>query len=277
MKVGVVLAAVLIAVAGCSPRTDGSGSRSDSCATVIPARATGHPTLDRWLASRPLYVAQRGGGADWVEGTADAYRKAANWNPQLALEVPVWLTADGVWVVSHDATTGRVFDQNDDIRSSNWTTLSKLRTKIGGHRMARLVNDILIPYGSTRILFIDNKADAQVDTFFNLLDSYAGNTRYVAKGYYTSTNTATAARRRGYLTWGYYYDRDMGKFAATQSRFDLLGLNDSAPASDFATMRATGRPVLAHVIPNASSASAATCKGASGYMVSGVEEVVPHA
>jgi hypothetical protein len=277
MKILVALAAVLIAAVGCTSGIGGSGASGARCATATPTRTTGHPMLDRWITHRPLYVAHRGGDADWVEGTADAYRKAAGWNPQLALEVPVWRTSDGVWVVSHDSTTGRVFDKNLDIRASAWSELSKLSTKIGDLPMARLVNDILIPYGSTRILFIDNKADAHVRAFFGLLDSYAGNTRYVSKGYYTSKNTATEARKRGYLTWGYYNDGDMGKFAATQSRFDLLGLNYSAPASDFAAMSATGKPVLADVVANRSSASSASCKGASGFVVSGVREVVRHA
>ena len=276
MKVPVVFAAVLIAAVGCSSGNGGPRTSGARCITAAPSRTTGHPTLDQWIANRPLYVAHRGGDADWVEGTADAYRKAAGWNRQLALEVPVWRTSDGVWVVSHDATTGRVFDKNLDIRASTWTELSKLSTKIGGLRMARLVNDILIPYGSTRILFIDNKADTHVHAFFTLLDAYAGSTRYVSKGYYTSKNTATEARKRGYVTWGYYNDGDMGKFAATQSRFDLLGLNYTAPESDFVAMSATGKPVIADVIASPSSALSASCKGASGFMVSGVREVVRH-
>jgi glycerophosphoryl diester phosphodiesterase len=114
--------------------------------------------------------------------------------------VPVWRTSDSVWVVSHDSTTGRVFDKNLDIRASAGTELPKLLTKIGHLPMARLVNDILIPYDSTRILFIDNKAYAHSHAFFSLLDSYAGNTRYVSKAYDTSKNTATEAHKRGYVT-----------------------------------------------------------------------------
>ncbi|PZS18911.1 MAG: hypothetical protein DLM57_05295 [Pseudonocardiales bacterium] len=277
MKVRVVFAAVLITASACSSGAGGLRISAARCAAVTPARTVGHSTLDQWIENRPLYVAHRGGDADWVEGTSAAYTKAAEWNPQLALEVPVWRTSDGVWVVSESPTTGRVFDHDYDIRSNTWTTLSKLSTKTGGHRMARLVDDILVPYGRSRILFIDNKSDAQVNTFFNLLDSYAGNTRYVSKGYYRSMSTAAEARKRGYLTWGYYYDRDMTKFAATQSRFDLLGLSYSAPLSDFATMTATGKPVIAHVIASPFSAATASCKGASGFMVSGVKEVVHRA
>jgi hypothetical protein len=278
MKACMMLSVVVVSlfVAACSP---GRGTDGPSCAIHMggKAPATGRTPLDAWLANTPLFVAHRGGDADWVEATAEAYRKAAGWNSQLALEVPVWRTSDGVWVVSEGPTTRRVFGTNDDIRSSTWATLSRLSSTVGAYRMARLVNDVLIPYGRSRILFIDNKADSNVTAFFNLLDSYAGNSRYVSKGYYASSRTATEAHNRGYKTWGYYYARNMGNFASTQSRFDLLGLNSSAPASDFATMRATGKPVIAHIIANASMASVAWCKGASGFMVSGVEEVVPRA
>lgn len=235
----------------------------------------GQTPLQCWLDHPPFYIAHRGGDADWVEGTADAYRKAAAWNASLALEVPVWRTADGVWVVSEDPTTGRVFGTDDDIRRSTWAQLSTLRSVRGGYPMARLVQDILVPYGRSRILFIDNKGDADVGPFLDLLDSYGGPSRYVCKSYYHSLNTATAARRRGYLTWGYYYQSTMGDFAATEHSFDLLGLNYDAPASSFATLRATGKPVIAHVVRTRAGAEEALAKGAEGIMASGVREIVP--
>lgn len=277
-----VIAIMMVTIAGCSSGSSpeqGTKTNSDGCTAYARDRSVppvGRTPLDRWLAHRPLYVAHRGGDANWVEGTASAYRAAAAWSPRLALEVPVWRSSDGVWVVSEDATTGRVFGTNDSIQSSAWSTLSALRTTVGGHRMARLVDDVLKPYGMSRILFIDNKAAKHVDEFFDLLDSYAGNTRYVSKSYYTAKNSALEAHKRGYVTWGYYYDRNMTAFAATQSRFDLLGLNYSAPAADFLIMRATGKAVIAHVITTPSSASTGSCKGASGYMVSDVKQVVPN-
>ena len=243
---------------------------------ATPNRISGDTPLDRWLSDPPLYVAHRGGDGNWVEGTAHAYRQAAGWNPRLALEVPVWPTADGVWVVSEDATTGRVFGTDDDIRTSTWATLSSLRSTVGGYPMARLVDDILVPYGSSRILFIDNKSNLDVDAFFDVLDAHGGPSRFVSKSYYTSTRTISEARRRGYATWGYYYTADMSHFAATEGQFTLLGLSYSAPPADFAAMRATGKPVIAHIVATTSEASAAACDGVSGFMVSGVQQVVPH-
>lgn len=232
--------------------------------------------LERWMAATPMYIAHRGGDGDWPEATGYAYAHATAWNPNLALEVPVWRTSDGVWVVSEDATTGRVFGANLPIPATRWAILSTLRSSRGSHPMARLVNDVLDVYGSNRILFIDNKADTNVTAFFDLLDSYGGRTRYVMKSYWQSTNTPVMAHQRRYLTWGYYYAKDMPRFAKTQSKFDLLGLDYTAQSADFQAMRATGKPVIAHIINNAHAASVAIKKGAQGLMVSAVEQVVPY-
>jgi glycerophosphoryl diester phosphodiesterase len=232
--------------------------------------------LQRWLATTPMYIAHRGGDADWTEGTADAYAHAAAWNPGLALEVPVRLTSDGVWVVSEDSTTGRVFGTDDDIARTPWAVLSRLRTLDGHRPMARLVSDVLAVYPRDRIVFVDDKPDADVPGLLRVLQSYGGPTRFVVKSFYQTVDLPRQARRLGYLTWGYYYAANMGSFAATQGRFDLLGLDYGAPAADFAIMRRTGKPVIAHIVGNAKAAAAALGKGAAGLMVSAVRQVVPH-
>jgi hypothetical protein len=96
------------------------------------------------------------------------------------------------------------------------------------------------------------------------------------KSYWQSVQTPTAARAAGYLTWGYYYGRNMNDFADTQTLYDLLGLDYGAPIANFRTMIATGKPVLGHVIANQDEAHLALSKGAHGLVVSGVTQVVPH-
>lgn len=233
--------------------------------------------LQRWLATSPFYIAHRGGDADWVEGTADAYASAAAWNPALALEVPVRLTSDGVWVVSEDPTTGRVFGTDDDIRRTSWAVLSTLRTTDGHHPMTRLVDDVLDVQPRDRVLFVDDKPNADIPGFLQLLGSFGGPSRFVVKSYWESADLPRQAHRLGYVTWGYYYAVNMGSFAATEGGFDLLGLNYDAPAADFARMRATGKPVVAHVIGSVAAAATAVREGASGLMVSAVQQVVPAA
>jgi len=239
------------------------------------SRASSETPLQAWMSRSPMYVAHRGGDGNWPEDTAYAYRQAAAWNPELALEASVWRTSDGVWVISEDPGTGRVFDRDLRIPATPWSVLATLRTRVGHYPMARLRQDVLDVYGSSRILFIDNKADDHAAEFLHLLSSYAGRARYVVKSFWASDTTARAARKQGYLTWGYYFPRDMAHVRATQSRFDLLGLAASASRRDFAGLEATGKPVIAHVIDSPDQARAALDKGASGLMVADVTAVVP--
>lgn len=242
--------------------------------------AASHPRvqltpLQAWMAHTPMYIAHRGGDGDWPEGTAVAYALAAQWNPDLALEVPVWQTADGVWVVSEDRTTGRVFDADYAIPATTWAVLSTLRTREGGHRMLRLKEDVLDVYGRTRILFVDDKPDTDAAGFLDLLDAYGGSSRFVVKSYWGARNVPLAADQRGYLTWGYYYSKDMGEFASTQAQFAMFGMEYDAPESDYATMRDTGKVVIAHLIATRQQAEIARRKGATGFMVTDVKAVVP--
>lgn len=227
------------------------------------------------MASTPMYIAHRGGDADWTEGTAEAYAHAAAWNSRLALEVPVQRTSDGIWVISEDPTTGRVFGTDEDIKRTPWAALATLETLRGHHRMARLVNDVLAVYPRDRIIFVDDKPAADVSGFLNVLDAYGGPGRFVVKSFWQTKTLPEQARKAGYITWGYYYAKDMQNFAATESRFDMLGLNYGAPPADFAVMRATGKPIIAHVIGSAKAATVGLANGSSGLMVSAIREVIP--
>ena len=276
---------LLAACTGGTATAPRSAPTPTAATSTIPTPAAATPTaaaprstltpVQAWLRATPLEIAHRGGDADWTEGTADAYRRAAARNPGLALEVPVWRTADGVWVVSEDRTTGRVFGADHAIPETTWATLSRLRTRQGHLPMARLVEDVLDVYGADRVLFVDDKSDADAAAFLDLLDSFAGRSRYVVKSWWKSTAVAAEARTRGYLTWGYYDDAGLAQLAGTEPQFDLLGLPWSAPAADWAAARATGKPVIAHVVATAQQADVARDRGATGFMVSGVEEVVP--
>ena len=245
------------------------------CSSCLTSHGPHLTPLQAWLKTRPMEIAHRGGDGDWTEGTAESYRKAAAWSPSLALEVPVWRTADGVWVVSENRTTGRVFDRDYAIPDTPWSTLAGLRTRNGAQPMARLVQDVLPVVGPDRVMFVDDKSDHDATAFLDLLDSWGGHSRFVVKSFWKAINVVQAAHRRGYFTWGYYFTGDMGSFAATQSKFDLLGLPYDAPVADFRTMIATGKPVIAHIISSPDEARQALARGARGLMISGVTAVVP--
>ena len=246
-------------------------------ASAAAAPTPGPTPLSQWLAMSVVEIAHRGGDADWPEASPLAYLQATAWNPSLALEFSARRTADGVWVASEDATTGRVFGTNRTIATSTWAQLSTLRSTVGGQPMSRLDRTVLQQVPTSRILFVDDKDDAHVDELLDLLDRYGGRKRTVIKSYYSAVATPAAARARGYATWGYYYERNMTDFAKTQGKFDLLGMQFDASAATWSTLRATGKRLFAHIVATPAQAAAGRAAGATGLMVSGVKEIVPKA
>ncbi|SDG99631.1 glycerophosphodiester phosphodiesterase family protein [Klenkia brasiliensis] len=259
-RLGLVLLVGGLVLAGCGSPVTGA---------VQPIRTP----VEVWLAQTPSLAAHRGGSADWPEGTSYAYDQAADWSPTLALEAPVWLTADGVWVVCHDATTGAEFDADLDIATSTWAQLSALRTVDGDQPLARL-SDVLAEHPD-RVWLIDDKPAADPAGLLDLLDAAGGPDRFVLKSYGPSVAVPEAAHRRGYLTWGYWFVADLPTFDADQERYDLLALPWDGPASAWTDAVGTGKPVFGHVVATAAQAQQALAEGATGLMVSGVTEVVP--
>lgn len=231
--------------------------------------------LSRWLAHVPLYVAHRGGDGDWPEGSPLAYRNAVAWNRDAALEVPVRRTRDGVWVVSEDADTKRVFGVDDVIAQTTWAQLSALRSVRGQQPLSRLEQDVLRVVPRNRILFVDDKPDTGVPALLDLLDGYGGAGRAILKGYWSESSVPSVGHARGYTTWGYYYGIELSDFASTQNRWDLLGIDWSAPHQDYLMLEATGKPVIAHVVASTNAAARAFAEGARGVMVSDVSQVIP--
>lgn len=248
------------------------------------ASAHGRPSaqtpVTSFLAHRPFYVAHRGGDEDWPEGTAYAYHEAVGWSAGLALEMPVRRTVDGVWVVSHDPTTGRVFGRNLNIATSRWADLAALRSLRGRLPLARLQHDVLDVVPRTRVLFIDDEDPPTAATLLRLL---TGTAAHHAPSSKATGGRPQCPRRRVEPTTsrgGFYYAAGLraqpGALTATQRRFDLLGIDGSAPAADFRAMRRSGKPLIAHIVATRPAAQRALSLAASGLMVSGVTAVVPH-
>ncbi|WP_420120281.1 hypothetical protein [Nakamurella sp.] len=251
---------------------DTSGTGDSTGGADGPAASS---PVRQWLAAPVVEIAHHGGSADWPPSSPQAYRMARDWNPALALEFSARRTADGVWVGSEDPTTGSVYGTDLTIATSTWDQLSSLRSLQGGQPMSRLETDLLQQLPATRVLFVDDKDDDHVGELLDLLDRYGGAGRTIIKSYWKTTETPTQAHRRGYLTWGYYYADEMDRFPSSQARFDLLGINFNAPPQVYAQMLATGKRVIAHVVATRAQADKAIARGATGLMVSGVQEVVP--
>jgi hypothetical protein len=242
------------------------------------AAGTQQTPVQRFQANVPMWGAHRGGSADWVEESMYAYQHAAAWNPDLALEISIWQCSTGEWVCSHDQTTGRMFGTNLDIPTSTWTALSALRTTVGGYPMAKLT-DVLDAFASgTRVLFIDNKPQADITNLLALLATYGGARRFILKGFYSSTAWASAASANGYQSWGYWLPADTagGNLnSTTAARWTMLGIQYDDTTAIWGQALGYGKPVLGHIIANTTQSATAFGQGATGLMVSGVQEVVP--
>jgi hypothetical protein len=272
--VGVAYAATVTATGS---GTNATASAGAGTGTAYDVHAL-HSPLKEWMRDQgTMYVAHRGGSADWVEMTADAYQHVDALHVQ-AIEISAWRSSDGVWVGSHDQTTTRMFGTNLDIPSSTYAALSALRTTSGNFPIAKMIDLLDLYAGGNHIIFIDNKQNANVAEFLGILNGYANATGiFVVKQYYSGSATAVAARLQGYTTWGYYYDVDLANLDATEPKYDILGLNYDASSANWAIVKAKGKPVLAHVALTASQAATGLSQGADGVVTGKILGVVPNA
>jgi len=248
-----------------------SAGFSASASTLTP--------VQQWIATQPLYAAHRGGSADWPQSTMYAYDNAAAWNTTMALEVSMWQSADGVWVINHDndpSVTGTWANPGTgNISARNWTgDLQNIVSSTGSYPIMRL-ETLLAKYGGKRVLIIDNKGSQDVAGLISILNANGGPGYYVSKSYYTAASWPNSMRSAGYKTLGYFYDADTSNIAANQSKFDVLMEDYTASTGSWTTILSYPQPVMAHIIPDAAAKATATSKGAEGYMVSGVMEAVP--
>ena len=260
-----------LTVAG-KPATTGALALNATGGLVVNATTP----IDVWRATTPYYVAHRGGGGDWPEETIYGYAQAARWNTAMALEVSAWQTSDGVWVASHDQTTGRVFNANYDIPTTPWATLATMTSLAApAQPMARLT-DVLDAFPG-KVIFVEKKQAGNLTGLLDLLDTYAGGKgRFVLKSYAQSTATQTGAAGRGYQQWGYFFATDTSTAVDTYSPgWSFLGMEYGASTALWSQVLSKGRQVIGHVIASPAQAATAFGQGASGLMVSTVTEVVP--
>jgi hypothetical protein len=252
-------------------------------ATAVTQRSP----VDMWLAMTPNYLAHRGGSASWVEMTMDAYDHAVAWNPGLALEVSCWRSSDGVWVASHDQTTGRMFGTNLDIPTNTWATLSALRTTVGNFPLIR-VSDLLDKYGpggtyggAGRIFAIENKSNANASSFLALLANYGGPANIIVKTGWPQTVTPLAARPLGYKILQNYFAADTSNIASTSAACDIIGADYQGDATFWSTIAAQGKPVWAHILGSSTQRNTAVTMAAgagltlAGFVDSDVIDLVP--
>lgn len=224
-------------------------------------------TVNKLLADNPFIVAHRGLGQSYPEQSMAGYDAAVE-SGFKALEVSLHVTSDGVFVASHDPDPVRVFGESSTPFSSRtWASVSGFQSATGP--ILRL-EEILDKYGSSHVIFLDDKTNSHATELLALVDGYANPTNHFVwkgfRGWSPAANMWTAA---GYQTWGIYYDDEVVT-GPNFSNFSLLGLNYDATQSQWDVATGTGKRVIAHVVGNDANRIEAQSKGATGFMITNV-------
>lgn len=246
------------------------------------------PVADRdhvaeFLAATPFYVAHRLGGTEYPEFTRRGLDAslAAGFK---ALELSVRRCSTGEFVLIHDWVTTRTVPGTDyQIWNTPWSTLAGLQQASGG--FLRLT-DVMDSVPSDVVLAIDHKVTSDKPTssqgdmdseaaLFALLEERLGaqaQKRVIIK-HFIQGGVAARAKAKGYRTMCMMYPNEVA--GAPLTDWDVLGMEWNAPDDVWATLRATGKPLIAHIITTQAQATRARERGATGLMSSVPSQVHP--
>lgn len=233
--------------------------------------------VDRFLASKPFYVAHRLGGTEYPEFTQKGLTESLKAGFK-ALELSVRRCSTGEYVLIHDWVTTRTVPGTDyQIWNTPWSTLSGLQQASGG--FLRLT-DVLDQVGDDVVLAVDHKVTSSKEVgstgdmesesaLFDLLEArfgVEGAKRRVIIKHFIKGGVSQRARERGYKTMCMMYPNEVA--GADLSMFDVLGMEWSAEQSVWDILKATGKPLIAHIITTQQQADTALARGATGLMAS---------
>ena len=249
--------------------------------TQPPAPERDH--VAEFLAATPFYVAHRLGGTEYPEFTRRGLDAslAAGFK---ALELSVRRCATGEFVLIHDWVTTRTVPGTDyQIWNTPWSTLAGLQQASGG--FLRLT-DVMDSVPSDVVLAIDHKVTSDKPTsstgdmeseaaLFAFLEERLGaqaQKRVIIK-HFVQGGVAARAKAKGYRTMCMMYPNEVA--GAPLTDWDILGMEWNAPDDVWATLRATGKPLIAHIITTQAQATRARERGATGLMSSVPSQVHP--
>jgi hypothetical protein len=251
----------------------------------------GYDSIDAMLADDFFYCAHRGGSNNWPEMSMQGYTQSAL-RGYGALEISLARSSDGVWFGLHDASLDRTSlgtgggsgttyvastmtwadIQTHDIRPATGAPVDAVT-----HQPYMELEDLLDAYINSHVIFVDPKSAGGNSTFrAELIAILKARSNWAEKivaktvpG--NSTNAwATAARAAGFQVNAMFYSAD--NFTTYHAQADILGMDYNASGSVWTSIVALGKPVMAHVCPDAAAVATGLSKGADGAMVSGVAQ-----
>lgn len=247
-----------------------AGTRVVSKPVPVPTGSV----VDRFLASKPFYVAHRLGGTEYPEFTQTGLTESLRAGFK-ALELSVRRCSTGEFVLVHDWVTTRTVPGTDyQIWNTPWSVLSGLQQASGGFlRLTDVVNQV----GSDIVLAIDHKvtsskpvgSQGDMDSeneLFAYLDTIPNAQDRVLIKQFVRGGIAGRAKAKGYKSMCMMYPDEVA--GADLSSWDVLGMEWSAEQGVWGTLKATGKPLIAHIITTQQQADIAIAKGATGLMAS---------
>lgn len=235
------------------------------------------PLVDRFLASKPFYVAHRLGGTEYPEFTQKGLTESLRAGFK-ALELSVRRCSTGEYVLIHDWITSRTVPGTDyQIWNTPWSTLAGLQQASGGFMR---LTDVLDQVAGDVVLAIDHKVTSSKEVgstgdmeseaaLFDLLEARLGvenAKRRVIIKHFIKGGVSQRARERGYKTMCMMYPNEIA--GADLSKFDVLGMEWNAEQGVWDVLKATGKPLIAHIITTQQQADIALARGATGLMAS---------
>ena len=246
----------------------------------------GYQDVASMLAQPMVYIAHRGGSAEYPEHSRRGYTQAAI-EGFGALEFSAARTSDGVIIGCHDATIDRVVEGGGSfppVSQMTWAQIQQQMVKPPDTHPERApepfirIEQLIADYGSTHLIVFDPKSisPTHYPQILALMDANGGPSRWIGKWVGSNAAWSTALRSRGYKSWGAYYSTDdRSMVTGSQAQWDVLGFNfgGSAPQEDWDFILSFGKRVWCHVAPTQGDVDTGVSKGATGAMVSGTEAV----
>ena len=230
--------------------------------------------VDRFLASKPFYVAHRLGGTEYPEFTRqglDASLRAGF----KALELSVRQCATGEFVLIHDWVTTRTVPGTEyQVWNTPWSTFAGLQQASGGFMR---LTDVVDQVGDDVVLAIDHKVTSSKPTgsqgdmdsekqLFDYLDTIPNAKDRVLIKQFVNGGVAGRAKAKGYKSMCMMYPNEVA--GSDLSSFDVLGMEWNAEQGVWDVLKATGKPLIAHIITTKQQADMALARGATGLMAS---------
>lgn len=252
-----------------------------TCEVSKPAPVPVGSAVDRFLASKPFYVAHRLGGTEYPEFTQKGLTESLKAGFK-ALELSVRRCLTGEFVLIHDWVTTRTVPGTEyQIWNTPWSTLAGLQQASGS--FLRLT-DVVDQVGDDIVLAIDHKVTSSKpigsqgdmeseQALFDYLDTIPNAKDRVLIKQFVAGGVATRAKAKGYKSMCMMYPNEVA--GADLSLFDVLGMEWNAEQGVWDTLKATGKPLIAHIITTKQQADTALARGATGLMASAPSVVHP--